>query len=110
MKKLPEIKSIQNEILAKLLPNVTIVGNRARLLFQTPSSLRLTKKGVNLLKKKCRSWTVETPGKLAGNLMDLQSKMKHPYYIDKKDMVLFSEKDAFMARLAGTEGWLKGKG
>ena len=42
--------------------------------------------------------------------MDLQSKMKHPYYIDKKDMVLFSEKDAFMARLAGTEGWLKGKG
>lgn len=110
MKKLPEIKSIQNEILAKLLPNVTIVGNSARLLFQTPSSLRLTKKGVNLLKKKCRSWTVETPGKLAGNLMDLQSKMKHPYYIDKKDMVLFSEKDAFMARLAGTEGWLKGKG
>ena len=110
MKKLPEIKSIQNEILAKLLPNVTIVGNSARLLFQTPSSLRLTKKGVNLLKKKCRSWTVETPEKLAGNLMDLQSKMKHPYYIDKKDMVLFSEKDAFMARLAGTEGWLKGKG
>ena len=110
MKKLPEIKSTQNEILAKLLPNVTIVGNSARLLFQTPSSLRLTKKGVNLLKKKCRSWTVETPGKLAGNLMDLQSKMKHPYYIDKKDMVLFSEKDAFMARLAGTEGWLKGKG
>jgi|TARA_R110002050_G_scaffold62912_1_gene137874 hypothetical protein len=110
VKKLPEIKSIQNEILAKLLPNVTIVGNSARLLFQTPSSLRLTKKGVNLLKKKCRSWTVETPGKLAGNLMDLQSKMKHPYYIDKKDMVLFSEKDAFMARLAGTEGWLKGKG
>ena len=110
MKKLPEIKSIQNAILAKLLPNVTIVGNSARLLFQTPSSLRLTKKGVNLLKKKCRSWTVETPEKLAGNLMDLQSKMKHPYYIDKKDMVLFSEKDAFMARLAGTEGWLKGKG
>jgi hypothetical protein len=109
VKKLPEIKSIQNEILAKLLPNVTIVGNSARLLFQTPSSLRLTKKGVNLLKKKCRSWTVETPGKLAGNLMDLQSKMNHPYYIDKKDMVLFSEKDAFMARLAGTEGWLKSK-
>jgi len=24
-------------------------------------------------------------------------------------MVLFSEKDAFMARLAGTKGWLKGK-
>jgi hypothetical protein len=52
---------------------------------------------------------VETPGKLAGNLMDLQSKMQHPYYIDKQVMVLFSEQDAFMARLAGTEGWLKNK-
>jgi len=109
VKKLPEIKTIQNELLAKLLPNVTKVGNSARLLFQTPSSLRLTKKGVNLLKTKCRSWTVETPGKLAGNLMDLQSKMQHPYYIDKQVMVLFSEQDAFMARLAGTEGWLKNK-
>ena len=109
MKQSAEITKIQNELIAKLLPNVTIVGNTARLLFQTPMSLRLTKKGVSLLKKKCRSWTVETPGKLAGNLMDLQSKMQHPYYIDKKDMVLFSEQDAFMARLAGTEGWLKGK-
>jgi hypothetical protein len=69
----------------------------------------LTKKGCSLLKKNVRSWTVETPGKLAGNLMDLQSKMQHPYYIDKQVMVLFSEQDAFMARLAGTEGWLKNK-
>jgi len=101
-----EIKSIQNELILKLLPNVTKIGNSARLLFQTPSSLRLTKKGCSLLKKNVRSWTVETPGKLAGNLMDLQSKMQHPYYIDKQVMVLFSEQDAFMARLAGTEGWL----
>jgi hypothetical protein len=35
--------------------------------------------------------------------------MQHPYYIDKQVMVLFSEQDAFMARLAGTEGWLKNK-
>jgi len=109
VKQLAEITAIQSEILANLIPNVTVEGNSARLLFQTPKSLRLTKKGVNLLKKACRSWTVETPGKLAGNLMDLQSKMQHPYYIDKKDMVLFSEQDAFMARLASTEGWLKNK-
>lgn len=109
MKQSSEIKSIQNELILKLLPNITKIGNSSRLLFQTPSSLRLTKKGCSLLKKHVRSWTVETPGKLAGNLMDLQNKMQYPYYIDKKDMVLFSEQDAFMARLAGTEGWLKNK-
>lgn len=105
MRQLQEIKTIQNELLAKLLPE----GNSARVLFLTPKTLRLTKKGCGLLKKKCRSWTLESPGKLAGNLQDLQSKMTHPYYIDKDIMVLFTERDAFMAKLAGTQGWLKNK-
>jgi hypothetical protein len=35
--------------------------------------------------------------------------MKYPYYIDKKKMVLFTEKDAFLAKLAGSQGWLDAK-
>jgi hypothetical protein len=35
--------------------------------------------------------------------------MRYPYYIDKKKMVLFTEQDAFLAKLAGTQGWLDGK-
>lgn len=105
MKRLPEIKTIQTELVKKLLPD----GSNSRVLFLTPKSLRLTKKGCSLLKKKCKSWTLESPGKSAGNFIDLQSKMTHPYYIDKDIMVLFTERDAFMARLAGTQGWLKNK-
>lgn len=109
MKPLHEIRKIQNNLIEQLLPEIKVVGNSSRVLFLTPTSLRLTKKGCKLLESKCRSWTVESPGKLSGNFMELQKKMTYPYYIDKNNMVLFSEKDAFMARLAGTKGWLKGK-
>jgi|TARA_R110002074_G_scaffold32641_1_gene91103 hypothetical protein len=109
VKQLNEIRTIQNSLIEQLAPEIKIIGNSARVLFLTPHSLRLTRKGCKLLESKCRSWTVESPGKLSGNFMELQKKMTYPYYIDKNDMVLFSEKDAFMAKLAGTKSWLKGK-
>ena len=46
---------------------------------------------------------------MAGDQIELQRKMTYPYFIDKKMIVLFTERDAFMAKMAGAKGWIDGK-
>ena len=36
-------------------------------------------------------------------------KMTYPYYISRSNLILFSEEDAFMVKLAGMDTWLLGK-
>ena len=55
------------------------------------------------------AYQFESPTLSARNLINLLRKMKYPYYVDKSIIVLFTEKDAFMAKLAGAQGWLDGK-
>ena len=85
------------------------VNHKPKQIFLNNQTLRLTNRGKNLLCKYYEHWDFESPGLKAGNTLQLLRKMTYPYYIDKKVLVLFTEKDAFMARLAGAQGWLDGK-
>ena len=78
-------------------------------LFLNSHTLRLTRRGKSMMCKYYEHWTFESPGRSAGNTLNLLRKMTYPYYIDNTHLILFTEKDAFMARLAGAQGWLDGK-
>ena len=78
-------------------------------IFLNVHTLRLSKYGRNLLETEYNYWTFESPGVTTRNIIKLNRVMTYPYYIDKKVLVLFTEKDAFMARLASAQNWLDGK-
>ena len=99
---------LQNDII-KSLNNQASIDIRVKDIFLNTKTLRLTKRGKTLMCKYYKHWTFDSPGKSAGNTLSLLRKMTYPYYIDNKHMVLFTEKDAFMAKLAGAQGWLDGK-
>lgn len=103
-KSLLEVKSTKTKLLS-----VLGVESTDKKVFINDSTLRLTKFGCSLLRKEYDFWELESPGLLSKYLIILQNKMQYPYYIDKKILVLFSEQDAFMARLAGADGWLMSK-
>lgn len=101
-----EMQKIQTKILDLITDDKKLP---IKAVFKNTQTLRLTKIGLKLLGKKYDKWIVDPPVLSAGNLIQLLRKMKYPYYIDKKKMVLFTEQDAFLAKLAGTQGWLDGK-
>lgn len=82
---------------------------RVKEVFKNNHTLRLTKYGKNLLSKQFDAYEFESPKMSANNLILLLRKMKYPYYVDKSIIVLFTEKDAFLTKLAGAQGWLDGK-
>ncbi len=101
-----EMQKVQIKILKLITDDKNI---SIKTVFKNTQTLRLTKTGLRLLGKQYDKWTVDPPVLSAGNLIQLLRKMRYPYYIDKKKMVLFTEQDAFLAKLAGTQGWLDGK-
>jgi hypothetical protein len=103
-KQLPETEKVQSKILDLLDNKYTITQ-----VFHNKSTLRLKKHGANVLMKQYEYWEFDPPAKTAGNIISLMRKMTFPYYMDKKKMILFTERDAFMARMAGAQGWLDGK-
>lgn len=108
MKQLQEIKETQNRIILSIAEKF---GDKflSSKLFLNQHTLRLTKLGLNTLKKEYEFWLLDSPGVTAKNIIKLQRKMRYPYYIDAKIIVLFSEEDAFLAKLAGSEQWLDNK-
>ena len=78
-------------------------------VFKNTHTLRLTKYGKNLLSKQYDAYEFKSPKLSVNNLINLLRKMKFPYYVDKDVIVLFTEQDAFLAKLAGAQGWLDGK-
>jgi hypothetical protein len=78
-------------------------------VFKNTHTLRLTKYGKNMLSKQYDAYEFESPKLSVNNLINLLRKMKFPYYVDKDVIVLFTEQDAFLAKLAGAQGWLDGK-
>jgi len=62
-----------------------------------------------MLSKQYDAYEFESPKLSVNNLINLLRKMKFPYYVDKDVIVLFTEQDAFLAKLAGAQGWLDGK-
>ena len=100
-----EIQKIQSDLIRLIKRDYL----KVKEVFKNTHTLRLTKYGKNLLSKQFDSYQFESP-KLSGkNLINLLRKMRYPYYIDKDIIVLFTEKDAFLTKLAGAQGWLDGK-
>jgi len=99
------VSEVQNKIL-KLL---NVEETEFKQVFINAKSLRLTRVGRNKMVRKFDSWTFEEHGLKTKAIIDLQRKMVYPYFLDKKMLVLFTERDAFMAKLAGAEGWIDGK-
>ena len=105
VKQSQEIQTVQ----AKLVSLMNRKPLTAKEVFKNNHTLRLTKYGKNLLKKQYDAYQFESPTLSARNLINLLRNMKYPYYVDKSIIVLFTEKDAFMTKLAGAQGWLDGK-
>ena len=101
-------QDIQNSQ-AKLISIIDRDYLTVKEVFKNTHTLRLTKYGKNLLSKQYDAYQFESPMLSAKNLINLLRKMNYPYYVDKKIIVLFTEKDAFVAKLAGAQGWLDGK-
>ena len=99
-----EITKIQNEVVSLMQHDISSSD-----IFKNPKTLRLNKRGVSLLRKHFDSWTVDGMNLNGNNLISLMRKMDYPYYVDKKVLTLFTEKDAFMSKLAGAQGWIDGK-
>lgn len=81
----------------------------SRRLFTNIHTLRLTKYGYSVFKRQYDHWDFESPGTSANNMIILHRVMTYPYYIDKDNLILFTERDAFIARLGGPQNWLNGK-
>lgn len=96
------------EIKHKLIQSLGETGEEK--LFQSKDSLRLTKHGKNIFCKNFDHWKFNLDNKITtGQIIHLQRKMKMPYYFDSKLVILFSERDAFMAKLGGVEAWIVSK-
>ena len=104
VKQSQEITKIQNNVVGIIEADV-----KATDIFKNTKTLRLNKRGVSLMRKQFDNWTVDSMDINGKNLISLMRKMTYPYYVDKKVLTLFTEKDAFMAKLAGAQGWLDGK-
>tara|TARA_B100000900_G_scaffold57693_1_gene43247 strand:- start:1426 stop:1743 length:318 start_codon:yes stop_codon:yes gene_type:complete len=104
VKQSQEITKIQNNVVGLIEADV-----KATDIFKNTKTLRLNKRGVSLMRKQFDNWTVDSMDINGKNLISLMRKMTYPYYVDKKVLTLFTEKDAFMAKLAGAQGWLDGK-
>lgn len=108
MRQSQEILTIQNK-LVQLLQQYELESVTDKRIFLNKKTLRLTSTGYKLFKKHYTCWEFDQPPNKAGQVIELLKKMKYPYYTNSKRIVLFNEQDAFMCKLAGTEGWLSGK-
>tara|TARA_R110000772_G_scaffold236820_1_gene348671 strand:+ start:182 stop:487 length:306 start_codon:yes stop_codon:yes gene_type:complete len=78
-------------------------------MFYNKKTLRLTKRGRDMLKSKYAFWIFEDHDMVSKDSISLQRKMTYPYFMDKRILILFTEVDAFMAKMAGVKGWIDGK-
>jgi hypothetical protein len=98
-----------NAIQEKVLEKLNVPQDRFKEIFLNAKTLRLTRNGRNRLARKYDSWQFNDHQLKSGDTLDLQRKMTFPYFIDAKMLVLFTERDAFMAKMAGAKGWIDGK-
>lgn len=107
-RQLPETAKVQLEI-SDYLESEGADIHRVRL-FLNSKTLRLTKQGFSVLHKHMGSWSIDLDKHITTkDLIMLLRKVSAPYYLKKTEIVLFSEEDAFMARLAGVKGWIDSK-
>lgn len=86
------------------------IQDEKQKVFQSKNSLRLTKYGCSVFQDNFQYYTFNLTTRItSGQIIILQRKMEMPYYFDSKKVVLFSEKDAFMAKLGGIDTWIVSK-
>ena len=82
-----------------------------RLSPNNVTGLRLSPYGLKIMKKVYDYYSYKIKDiKITSNIViKIDKVMKFPYYVDGKQMVLFSGKDAFMLKLRGNDfnKWLK---
>jgi len=92
------------DLLYQIFKNFRLSPNNVTGLRLSPYGLKIMKKVYDYYQYKIQDI------KITSNIVIKMDKvMKFPYYVDGKQMVLFSGKDAFMLKLRGNDfnKWLK---
>ena len=86
------------EVLYMVFKNIQLTDDKV-------SGLRMNKLGFSLLKSKydCYPFVVEEEGIHKNLLIALHKHMSWPYYIDKKQLVMFSGDDAMWMKMYGND-------
>lgn len=103
-----KIKTTQQRLI-ELLEQGHVDSLKHTRIFLNKNTLRLTRDGANIFKKHYTHYSFKNELNTSGDTVLLLRKMKSPYYTTPKKLVLFTEVDAFMCKLAGTKGWIKSK-
>jgi hypothetical protein len=72
-----------------------------KLLFMHIEGLRLSLTGFRLIKKIFTAYSFELPDTIMSRHQRGMSKMEYPYFFTAKRLILFSEMDAMVIKLAG---------
>lgn len=72
-----------------------------KLLFQQPSVLRLSLKGFIVIKGIFTAYSFQIPAELKSRHRLGLGKMSYPYFFTTRRLILFSEMDAMVIKLAG---------
>lgn len=111
---MPNHKTILTQRLVELAGNITL-DQATRLWYKnirSNSGMRLTHAGLQaFLALDLEHWSVAIDVKKINKkmLLDLDRRLQYPYYIDgkKRQLVLFSSREALMANLYGDlQAWL----
>ena len=84
---------------AEIAPMSDIELNK--YLFHWPDGLRLSLAGFIIIKKQFTAYSFEMPVTVRARHQMALAKMEYPYAIRRKRLILFSEMDAMVVKLAG---------
>lgn len=88
-KTIPELSTVSNDIL------------NSKLFHHGGDDLRLTYTGVRILQRIFTAYTFQIPLTLKAKHQMGLSKLEYPYYITHNRLVIFSDTDAVVIKLAG---------
>lgn len=72
-----------------------------KLLFHHPDGLRLSLTGFRAVKKIFTAYSFEIPETLKSRHQQGMAKMSYPYFVTSRRLILFSEMDSMVVKLAG---------
>jgi dGTP triphosphohydrolase len=72
-----------------------------KLLFHHPEGLRLSLKGFIVVKNIFTAYSFQLPETIKSKHQRVLSKMEYPYFFTKRRLILFSQMDATVIKLAG---------
>ena len=98
----PLKKAIFSEIKSKYEAAASLDDSQLnKLLFHHPDGLRLSLTGFIVIKAIFTAYSFEIPDTLKSRHQRGMSKMEYPYFFTARRLILFSEMDAMVVKLAG---------